>query len=62
MAHRNSTTTEEVAMHPYWQKEVDSRYYWVSMTVFGWNGGRHVVDDFGNLVPVDPQVRKYYGI
>lgn len=49
-------------MHSYWQKEVDSRYYWVSMTVFGWNGGRHVVDDFGNLVPVDPQVRKYYGI
>lgn len=35
-----------------WWKEKDSRYYWVSMTFYGWNGGRHVMDDFGNLQPV----------
>lgn len=26
--------------------------WWVSMFVYGWDGGEHVMDDFGNLVPV----------
>ena len=26
--------------------------YWVSMIVHGWSGGTHVMDDFGNLIPV----------
>lgn len=27
-------------------------HYWVSLVVYGWDGGLHVMDDFGNLIPV----------
>ena len=26
--------------------------WWVSMTVYGWDGGAHITDDFGNLIKV----------
>lgn len=42
----------EIASYCAWYWPNHRGYYWLPLTIYGWDGGLHVVDDFGFLVPV----------